>query len=668
MEAHRVLMAPPRLMLALGAWSVLLAVAVGLAAPWWHAAYPGFWVQPLGYVSPLLPEPRPELRSLDRLLSYDGRPYDTPQAFYRDIRALGPGRPVTYVFARADARVKVTIPTRTFTRALMARTLGLWLAIATLLAVAGSLVWLYRARSLPALAFGLVVTPLAFTLGLYFDFNTGAALRDLYLVTYPLTGLGLACLALSFPEPNAARMRRWGPFLLVPALLLAGALVLGTPREGLSALSAARYGASLGVHLATDVWMALTVLAALLAISWRTFGRNRPAAARWQARLAAMGTALGFLPFFLWKASYLPGRTPWVSLEVAMASVLLFPLAIAYALVRARLFAITALGRGFLIYGALVTLGTLMCAQLAMLLTATLPQLSLPDRRLLIVGLLTLLLVPLRDGLKALAARATGHAPAHVPRLLARAAEGLAQAGAPEDVERTLAEASARLGASEAALLPPAPTPGWIAPAAAPAYVGRDPAMTFQADGAQRLWWPLRAGGRCLGVWAIGPRPNGRPYDDHDMRAFAAVAAPAALALAQIQAREALARANAELEARVAERTADLESAMRELREAQSWLIESARLQTKQLLIAEVAHALNTPLTLARSGVELLEPEPLAVHDAFGLLRHGVESLEAQIGGLIALTREFPPALAGPTEPQDAREPMEVRHAARPGR
>lgn len=654
MEGYRVLSTPRRLMLIYGLWGLFLAGLISLAAPWWNATYPGFWVQPLGYVSPLRPEWQGALHSLDRLVAYDGKPYDTAARFYADVREKAPGTPVEYVVVREGEEVRLTLPTRTFTPAMIGRTLGVWLVTASVLALAASLVWLYRAGALPALAFGLVVTPMSVTLALYFDFNTGGLLRVPYFLSYPFTALGLWSLALTFPQAAVARVRRFGPPLLAVTLLLGLSLFL-TPGADVGSLPAESYAFCLDCYLLTDAWLAGSAVVAVAAIAWRCLGRHRSALARWQARLAMGGLLVAFVPFILWKLSYGVGTTPWVPLDWALAMLMLFPLAIAYALLRTRLFAITVFGRALLIYGGLVLLGTLFYTEIAVLMAAALMPVPEDERKLVTVALLALLLVPVRDGLSRLAARATGHGPTRIGALLTRAADALARAEHPQDVERALRLAAFEMGAVDAALLPASPTAGWIAVGAPPERLGKEPTMTVDERGSQRLWWPLWTGGDCRGVWAIASRPNGRPYDDYDMRAFVALAGPAALALAQIDARSELAKANAVLEARVAERTADLRAAMAELEDAQGRLLENARLQAQQAMIQEVAHALNTPLTLARSGVELLEPGPAGEQEAFGVLRRGVETLEAQIAKLLVLTR-------------GAARREEVPDGARPGR
>jgi signal transduction histidine kinase len=114
---------------------------------------------------------------------------------------------------------------------------------------------------------------------------------------------------------------------------------------------------------------------------------------------------------------------------------------------------------------------------------------------------------------------------------------------------------------------------------------------------------PLQLGTDLTGVLTAGPKRSGLFYTAGDAGFLRAVAHQAAIALANAQSYEALVALNATLEERVRERTAQLEEAYRELKAAETHLVQSEKMASLGRLVAGVAHEINNPVSFIATSV-----------------------------------------------------------------
>jgi signal transduction histidine kinase len=98
---------------------------------------------------------------------------------------------------------------------------------------------------------------------------------------------------------------------------------------------------------------------------------------------------------------------------------------------------------------------------------------------------------------------------------------------------------------------------------------------------------PLRVDGKAVGLLLACLEQDGRDIDDHDVQRFEAFANMAGLALQNVA-------LMANLERKVEERT-------RHLRDAQARLVQSEKMAALGMLVAGVAHEINTPMGAIRS-------------------------------------------------------------------
>ncbi len=159
---------------------------------------------------------------------------------------------------------------------------------------------------------------------------------------------------------------------------------------------------------------------------------------------------------------------------------------------------------------------------------------------------------------------------------------------------------------------------------------------------------PLLADGQALGVLTIyASEPDA--FDEEEVSLLGALADDLAYGVMALRARAerdraeaALRQANDELERRVAERTAELvracrqaqeltadldrtvaseRQAHRELKEAQSRLVQSEKLAALGQMVAGVAHEVNNPLAFVINNTEVLRRELAALREALRLYR-----------------------------------------------
>jgi two-component system CheB/CheR fusion protein len=154
--------------------------------------------------------------------------------------------------------------------------------------------------------------------------------------------------------------------------------------------------------------------------------------------------------------------------------------------------------------------------------------------------------------------------------------------------------------------------------------------------------------GRLLGMLSTHWRRTYQP-PERDLRLLDVLARQAADLIERAQTEVALQQANTGLEQRVAERTAALEQAhdhlrseMAERQRMQEALFQREKLASLGLLLANVAHELNNPLSVATMEIDNLEetwPASLDT-DALDTLRQAVERCNSVVQSFLTLARQ----------------------------
>jgi signal transduction histidine kinase len=143
---------------------------------------------------------------------------------------------------------------------------------------------------------------------------------------------------------------------------------------------------------------------------------------------------------------------------------------------------------------------------------------------------------------------------------------------------------------------------------------------------------PILFGVDLLGVIAVGRKGSGDRFGPDDRQLLLTLANQSSIAIENARAFDEIAKLNETLEARVEERT-------RELRDTQALLVQSEKMRTLGQLVAGVAHELNNPIGFVHANLKLLEEyvEKLTVLQERG---GDVSRVREAIGKLLSRSRE----------------------------
>lgn len=178
---------------------------------------------------------------------------------------------------------------------------------------------------------------------------------------------------------------------------------------------------------------------------------------------------------------------------------------------------------------------------------------------------------------------------------------------------------------------------------------------------------PLERKDGVLGVIVVGRTADVGPFSEADTSLLATFADQAGTAVENARLYEEVRAFNEELEGKVRERTAalthtnaELERTLTELRETQSQLVLSERMAGLGLLVAGVAHEINSPSAAIRGSVDVLRENVVRLAACAEYLMT-LDMVGAQRIAVLALVSELAPELA--SRPMDS--PVSVRRAAR---
>ena len=641
---------------ALAAVAAAIVVVCALSSlRWWNRPFPGFFLWDNGFV--------PAVGDNDwtgygagvpyqsRLEALEGAPITSAAGVYATAEQAPVGTVLHYTFrARAGDTVALGVPTMRLSAEEYLLTMGNYLAVGALLTLLGFIVYFLRPDAPAARA----MLSAGITWGLYLvtaaDIFGPGWFRWLCLLLQALGPVTLVHLALTFPVERPAARRRG----LLPGLYAAG-IAIGIADN----LAFHRWFA--GVLLIDRLNSVALIAGGMLLIASLVDSLVRPpsAAARQRTKIAALGGVAAFvIPVAGFGAFYLLGAS--FPLNFVTLPMLLFPLAIGYAIVRNDLFEVDAIIRRAVAWAilsaiiAVVYLGGV--GALDVLFTGRATRVA----QLLFLLAIVALINPLRDrvqaGVDALFARQRYDYRATVTRvsgalarlldrdaIVARILDTIATTMQVDTAAVWLRDGGNRYAPYARSGAAPAGVPAELAgDDALPRQLAAEPqrAVTDEGIGAggslaaaiarlgASLVVPIAFEGRPLGFLALGHKASGRFYSGEDYGLLQTLASQGAMALENARAYQALAQTNAEL------------------RDTQRQLVQAERLAAIGEVSAAVAHGIRNPLAGIKAaakvaGLEVGADHP--VHESIDDIVSESNRLEARIRALLDFARPFEP-------------------------
>jgi PAS domain S-box-containing protein len=548
---------------------IAFLVAHVLAWRWQRQPFPGLLVEPTLVLSPIQArgwarlQLDPPLEQPDRLAAIDGQPVER----YADVAAIlsqrVAGDAITVSVVRPDGSLReerITLA-RFSLRDMFLIFLVPYLAG---LAYLGIGIWVYWVQGWgkAGQVFTGLCAAVALIVGCMFDLNTTHRLAVLCLAAVPFAAATAMHLAMVFPQEP--RFVRRAPVLRLLPYLPATALAF---RSAFSVYDASHPWEYIG-HLHNSYLFAAVGIFFVLGMFVYRLVRPPSPLIRQQSRIMLLGATLAFLPVVPWLLLNALGRPVPFLTPVYAPLFTLFPLSIAYAILRHRLLDVDRLLSRGVAYGALIFLVVATYSIAVNGLSHFFAvEASDPILLSLFVLALTLLFNPLRNWLQQLVDRLFFREPVDYREMLQDLSHELTQT---LDLDAVLAEVGRQVEKSLH------PVSQWVClyDEDRASYVGRPIRMERQVafpvvlvpDGALARWlrdhqeclylpaggelpaelaaeWaemaalgaevyvPLRTRERLSGWLALGSKRSGQNYRSDDLAFLTALAAQSALAV-----------------------------------------------------------------------------------------------------------------------------------------
>jgi PAS domain S-box-containing protein len=500
-------------------------------------------VQYLDRLIELNGEPVPDIRDVERVLSANG--YKPIQATF--IRPTGERFTVEITPIRPPLVDVISLFVVPYTVAILFLIIGLW-------------AYRIKPHLWESRALALFATGVSVMLATFLDISMTHHATIFWSLGILQSAGGLTYLALVFPRPvrfvRAAPRLRYLSWALVALLVPVMIVAVYFPPDPYFYTIAWQMG---------YVCIMVGFLLFIGMLLWRVLHAESPIV-RQQSRVILFGGFIGFLPILTYLAGLILGLLPEFQAWLYFPPLILFPLSIAYAILRYRLLDVDALLVRLLTYSLMTVVVIATFYVLIALLSFIFKGAIQSDNPILIATYLFILVVgltPLRNIIQRTIDRLFYRSPADYRRVLSTLSQSLTVT---PNLDQTLRLLESQLEqtlspekfavylynddlgeyfphATREESAPPyatnAPLIRLLASSRTPIWLPLDgplpPQFQDAATPLQRLlgftFVPLRYEGRLIGFLSLGPRRSGDPYNSDDLDFLAAVAAQSTLAL-----------------------------------------------------------------------------------------------------------------------------------------
>jgi signal transduction histidine kinase len=497
----------------------------------------------------------------------------------------------------------------------------------------GTLVWLLRRDRGESWSFALFCAAMAAQMFLSFDTFRQTAGYERNAINFGLLGAATFQLFTSYPfEPAWVSRRRWLRRLPWAFAALAAPLVWLEGPGGIPYFAVQ----SAGFYFVCGMGLLCCGI-----LAWERKRRRGDENAD-RADVMLLGALVSFVPviLLLLLEGFLQTGFP---VFMALFWFVVFPLTVAYGIVRKELFDIRHLARSSVAYGAATLAITGAYAFLIAAFDAALVKLHVDARSprftMLFLFFAILAFNPLRNRVQRVVDRVFDRDQGRYRQTVREISEAMvSMLSIKEIVERIVRALSEAMGVERSMVLLLAEDDRTLRPEAAggawPIDVGAF-SLSMEHPVCKYLWMrreevsrgdvddepdprmreaclevfdrldvallvPVLFGVDLLGVIAVGRKVSGERFGPDDRQLLLTLANQSSIAIENARAFDEIAKLNETLEARVEERT-------RELRDTQALLMQSEKMRTLGQLVAGVAHELNNPIGFVHANLKLLD-------------------------------------------------------------
>ena len=316
---------------------LLLGQTAVLSSRWLNQSFPGFFVYQNLTVGPYsLPGwggAAAGLKSLDRIISVDGRPLSGRSELYSHVRSVAADANVRYQIGRGNQQIEIIIPAKVFLLRDWLLSFGIYITIGLAFLAIGVMPYFYRASSPVALPLCFMVMAVFIWFGTTFDFMTESWLpKEIRIFALCLTPSAAIHLALMLRQNSPSAVFPWRHWLIVASLYAVG-VALGAfnslsyfgPVEIWRQFFQAAYA-----HVFIGALTFLIITGGALRATESDLERSR-------LRVMFVGALAGFLIPALTTVLTSSLQLP-IPYNLALVPTVFFPISVAYALLKYSLF------------------------------------------------------------------------------------------------------------------------------------------------------------------------------------------------------------------------------------------------------------------------------------------------------------------------------------------